>query len=261
MTAKQYADRIAPRLPPEVFRPVPGRVLWLLVHGLIVAACTTGIVDAHLGTIGRLGLGCVIGISFTRIGILGHEILHGSVVGPPWQRRLLGSVCLAPMGIGCAFWIIWHSIHHANTQHPVRDPDTWGTLGSVPVDRTMVWLRRLTNPRPLLFPLLLATGMTAHSTALLFCMQKQMTRKQRVGTLAELPRIAQVLKETWPDRYHHLPQGRALLAVWRTPRVYQDPVHLVDTSSHALYGTLGHGLELESRSQPSPGVRPGLQRQ
>jgi len=238
--------------------------------------------------------------------------------------------------IGPNFWTIWHNIHHANTQHPVRDPDTWGTIASVPADRTMRLLRRFTNARSLVFPFLLATGVTAHAAALLFCSRSQMTPKQRVVTLTEFlavwffwlalgfwlgwinflfffvipllvanlivnsfvvtnhflnpldddtgdplagsltvttyrwiewlllnfnyhtehhlfprmspkyaPQVARLLKEIWPDRYHQLPHGRALLAVWRTPRAYHDRVQLVDTRDQALCGTLGHGLNPE----------------
>jgi fatty acid desaturase len=200
----------------------------------------------------------------------------------------------------------------------------------------MAVLRRFTNPRSLAFPLLLAGGVTGHAAALLFCMQKQMTGKQRAATLTEFlilwafwlslgfwlgwknfvfcfviplllanvivnsfvltnhflsplsgdddendplatsltvtthpwierlllnfnyhtehhlfprmsprhaPVVARLLKETWPDRYHQLPHRRALLAVWRTPRLYYDQVRLVDTRGQALYGTLGHGLD------------------
>jgi fatty acid desaturase len=269
------------------------------------------------------------------MGIVGHEILHGSVVEPLWLRRCLGALCLAPLGIGSAFWTIWHNIHHANTQHPAKDPDTWGPIEGVPLDRTMGFLRRFIHARTPLFPFLLATGVTAHAAALLFYTQKQMTPHQRVATLTEFlvlwvfwlflgfwlrwtnfffffviplllangiinsfvvtnhflnplddtgdplassltvtthpwierlilnfnyhtehhlfprmspkyaPQVARLLKETWPDRYHQLPHGQALLAVWRTPRVYRGRVQLINTRSQALYGTLGYGLEAD----------------
>lgn len=338
MLPKQYADALSDRLSPDMFRPVPGRAWWLPVHGFIVAVCMIAIVDARPGALARFGLAIVIGFSFCVLGILGHEILHGSAVERLWLRRCLGALCLAPLGIGPAFWTIWHNIHHANTQHPAKDPDTWGTIEGVPLDRTMGFLRRFTNARTPLFPFLLATGVTAHAAALLFCTQKQMTPQQRMATLTEFlvlwvfwlflgfwlgwanflfffviplllanalinsfvvtnhflnplddtgdplagsltvttlpwierlllnfnyhtehhlfprmspkyaPQVARLLKETWPDRYHQLPHGQALLAVWRTPRVYHGRVQLIDTRSQALYGTLGHGLEADEIS-------------
>ena len=319
-------------MPAEAFRRVPARALLLPIHVVVVAVCTAAIVWAH-GFAVRLALAMVLGVVFSCMGILGHEILHGSVVERLWLRRCLGAICIAPLGIGPVFWSFWHNIHHANTQHPERDPDAWGTLDHFPLDRSMGFLRRFTNARTPLFPLLMAGGVTAHATALLFFMQKQMTRRQRVVTLAEFfviwtfwlalglclgwanflfflaiplvtanvivnsfvitnhflnpldtsgdplassltvtvhpwlerlllnfnyhvehhlfprmsseyaPVVARLLREMWPDRYHSMPHGRALLAVWRTPRAYHDEVHLVDTSTQTLYDTLGHGLK------------------
>ncbi len=339
MLPKEYADALRDRLSPEMFRPVPGRVLWMPIHAGIVAACTIVIVDGRPAVLAGFGLAIILGFSFSCMGILGHEILHGSIVEPLWLRRCLGVICLAPLGLGPAFWTIWHNIHHANTQHPVNDPDTWGPSDGDPLDPAMGFLRRFANARTPLFPFFLATGLTAHAVALLFSTQKQMTRQQRVATLTEFlgvwvfwlslgfwlgwgkflfffaipllvanvvinsfvvtnhflsplddtgdplagsltvtthpriewlllnfnyhtehhlfprmspkyaPQVARLLKETWPDRYHQLPHGRALLAVWRTPRVYRGHVQLIDTRTEALYGTLGHGLDPQNIPQ------------
>lgn len=59
------------------------------------------------------------------------------------------------------------------------------------------------------------------------------------------PQIARLLKEIWLDRYHHLPHAKALLAVWRTPRLYQDREQLIDARNHTLYSALGHGLDTD----------------
>jgi len=345
MLAKQYADALSDRMPPAWFRPAPERAWWLLIYGSIATACTVAVVKTHPGVPARLGLAVIIGFSYCCMGILGHEILHGSVMEPLWLRRCLGAVCLAPLGIVPAFWTFWHNIHHAYTQHPAKDPDTWGTVDSSPLDPVMGLLRRFTNARATLFPFLLATGMTAHALVLLLCTQKQMTPRQRAATLTEFlllctfwlglgfrlgwanflfflvipllvanaiinsfvitnhflnplddtgdplagsltvnmhpwiervflnfnyhvehhlfprmspkyaPQVARLLKESWPDRYHSLPYARALLAVWRTPRVYHGHTQLIDTGSRVLYGTLGYGLEADARG-PEPSRTP-----
>jgi fatty acid desaturase len=148
------------------------------------------IVAAHPGLLTRIGLSILIAIAFSCLGILGHEILHGSVVERLWLRRCLGALCIGALGIGANFWTIWHNIH----QNPAKDPDSWGILGLAPQDPSMAFLRRFTNPRSLAFPLLLAGGVTGHAAALLFCMQKQMTGKQRAATLTELFRQLGVSK-------------------------------------------------------------------
>jgi fatty acid desaturase len=350
MEARQYAEALRDRLSPEMFEPAPGRLVWLPVYGAISALATIAIVNAHPRLPARLGLAVVIGFSFSCLGILGHEILHGSVVGRLWLRRVLGAICIAPLGIGAGFWTIWHNIHHANTQNPAKDPDNWGTLDQVPQDRAMGFLRRFAHARTLLFPFLLLTGITGHAVALLFFMQKQLTAKQRVATLSEFlvlwafwlslgfwlgwknflfffaipllltnvivnsfvvtnhflspldeeengdplatsltvtihpwlawlllnfnyhtehhlfprmspryaPAVARLLAETWPDRYHALPHGRALLAVWRTPRPYYDGLRLIDPRSQTLYGTLVHGLEVREPGKRAEMGVPGL---
>jgi fatty acid desaturase len=58
-----------------------------------------------------------------------------------------------------------------------------------------------------------------------------------------VPHVKRLLKELWPDRYHEMPLRLALGALWRTPRLYLDNVRLVDPSSGATYGVLGHGLD------------------
>ena len=333
MLARQYADAMSSRLPADIFRPIPSRALWLPVHTAIVAVCTIAIVDARVGTAAKLGLAVISGISFSCLGILAHEILHGLVVDALWLRRLLGTFCLAPVGIGPVFWTIWHNIHHANTQNPEKDPDNWGTLASLPPDPVMGRLRRFTNSHSLLFPFFLATGVTGHAVALLFGLRRQMTPSQRMVTLVEFasvwafwlalgfwlgwlnflfffaiptvlanaiitsfvvtnhflnplddgsdplassltvtthpwierlllnfnyhaehhlfprmspkfaPQLSRLLQESFPEHYHRLPHGKALLAVWRTPRVYHDREQLLDTHTNSVYPTLGHGLE------------------
>ena len=341
MLAKQYADALAGRIPANLFEPVLSRVLWLPTHGLVVAVCTILIVDAPLNLATRLGLSVVDGLSVSCLGILAHEILHGLIVERFWLRRVLGTLCLAPLGLGPLLWMIWHNLHHANTQNPERDPDNWGTAQSIPADRVMGKLRWLTNPRTWLFPFLLATGVTGHAAALLIGLRKEMTPHQRMMTLVEFgavwlfwlslglwlgwinlvfffciplllanvlinsfvitnhflsplddgddplassltvtihpwlewillnfnyhaehhlfpgmsskyaPLVSALLKETWPERYHQLPFGKAVRAVWITPRLYYDRTQLIDTRTGILYGTLGFGLET-SRSGHHP---------
>ena len=327
-----YAEIVSKRLPPEVFRPVPGRALLLLVYIPVAAASTIAIVDFQLSWFAKFGFSFLIGLAFTCMGILAHEILHGMVVESRWLRRILGAVCLAPLNLGPRFWMIWHNTHHAHTQDPRRDPDNWGTIVDPPLEPGMRFLRRFTNPYSWMFPILLCTGVTAHGAALLFFNQRQMTRRLRIVTLIEFflplmfwislglwlgwvhwvffylipllvanliinsfvvtnhflsplddggdpltssltvttyrwvewlflnfnyhtehhllpgmnpkyaPQVGRLLQELWPDRYQQMPHGKALLAVWRTPRVYFDPVSLIDQRDGTRYGTLGHGL-------------------
>lgn len=55
---------------------------------------------------------------------------------------------------------------------------------------------------------------------------------------------AEILKK-WPDRYHEMPLSKALLTLWKTPRVYHDKKELLDPKSNVVYSTLGNGLNPE----------------
>lgn len=56
------------------------------------------------------------------------------------------------------------------------------------------------------------------------------------------PMIKAVVKKNWPDRYNEMPHWKALLALWRTPRLYRDETSLIDPVRNLAYPTLGHGL-------------------
>ncbi|MBH0228869.1 fatty acid desaturase family protein [Halobacillus yeomjeoni] len=57
------------------------------------------------------------------------------------------------------------------------------------------------------------------------------------------PLVKEKIKEMWPERYHEMPMGRALKALWQTPRVYSsEQTELVDPKKGSLYGSLGNGL-------------------
>lgn len=56
------------------------------------------------------------------------------------------------------------------------------------------------------------------------------------------PLVKEQIKRMWPERYHEMPLGSALKALWKTPRIYYKQTELVDPNQKHLYGSLGHGL-------------------
>lgn len=57
------------------------------------------------------------------------------------------------------------------------------------------------------------------------------------------PLVKKHLKEMWPEKYHELPIGTALKALWKTPRVYYKFNDLIDPAQGHLYGSLGNKLD------------------
>lgn len=56
------------------------------------------------------------------------------------------------------------------------------------------------------------------------------------------PLIKEHLKRLWPDLYHEMPLSRAIVALWKTPRVYYNKSELIDPHLYNVYGSLGNGL-------------------
>ncbi|CAM3844976.1 fatty acid desaturase [Alkalicoccus chagannorensis] len=56
------------------------------------------------------------------------------------------------------------------------------------------------------------------------------------------PLVKQKVKEFWPHLYHEMPMGKALIALWKTPRPYFNGNQLIDPTSGGQYGTLGNNL-------------------
>lgn len=60
------------------------------------------------------------------------------------------------------------------------------------------------------------------------------------------PLVKEQINRLWPERYHEMPMGQALKALWNTPRVYFDEHELVNPLKGKLYGTLGNGLDVRN---------------
>ncbi|OOE14860.1 fatty acid desaturase family protein [Fictibacillus arsenicus] len=56
------------------------------------------------------------------------------------------------------------------------------------------------------------------------------------------PLVKKHIKEMWPERYHEMPHWKALVTLWKTPRVYFNQHQFVDPAPGNVYPSLGHGL-------------------
>jgi fatty acid desaturase len=71
------------------------------------------------------------------------------------------------------------------------------------------------------------------------------------------PQVAQVLKRHFPTRYQSMPLGRALLLMFRTPRIYKDAHLLVDPATGVTWTTLSPTTGVEPLAPvPSTGRAP-----
>ncbi|OLO42201.1 acyl-CoA desaturase [Alkalihalophilus pseudofirmus] len=56
------------------------------------------------------------------------------------------------------------------------------------------------------------------------------------------PLVKAHIKKNWPERYHEMPFLKAMVALFKTPRIYYDQKELVDPREGMMYGSLGNGL-------------------
>jgi fatty acid desaturase len=63
------------------------------------------------------------------------------------------------------------------------------------------------------------------------------------------PKVRELLRARWPDRYQSMPLHQALLHLMRTGRVYKDPTTLHDPRTGRDWPTLGHTGAREDRPQ------------
>ncbi|RXI99845.1 acyl-CoA desaturase [Anaerobacillus alkaliphilus] len=56
------------------------------------------------------------------------------------------------------------------------------------------------------------------------------------------PLVKEEILKRWPERYHQMPLIRALIVLWRTPRIYHEKNELLDPHGNRAYQTLGNGL-------------------
>ncbi len=56
------------------------------------------------------------------------------------------------------------------------------------------------------------------------------------------PLIKEQIKKLWPEKYHEMQLHKALMALWKTPRIYYNKSELIDPHLGNIYGSLGNGL-------------------
>ena len=86
-------------------------------------------------------LAVTIGHCWGVLGLVGHEVLHGSVVRNKKWQNILGLFCFLPFLISPTFWRFWHNkLHHSHTQQLIADPDAYPTLRIFKHSRFMNWM-------------------------------------------------------------------------------------------------------------------------
>ncbi|MDB4897295.1 MAG: fatty acid desaturase family protein [Firmicutes bacterium] len=139
-----YSSQITPRLPKQVFKPVPQRLWGGLVYMLLTIAGIWAIAAHQFSPWVNLAIALGLGQTMAGLGFLGHEVLHGTVVKTAWLRDLIGCICFAQFNLGAKLWRKWHNMeHHAHTQDEDTDPDAWATMEKLYKRPLLRWIYKL----------------------------------------------------------------------------------------------------------------------
>ncbi|MBI3769808.1 MAG: fatty acid desaturase [Deltaproteobacteria bacterium] len=128
-SVQRYAREIRPHLAPEVFRPVPARLLWLPVHLAVILGLAAYVVRGAPPWYVAFLCALVAGHSWGCLGFLAHEALHHALTKSRLLEKVVGYCGFGIYGLSPTLWTAWHNqAHHGNTGKPVVDPDGFGTL-------------------------------------------------------------------------------------------------------------------------------------
>jgi fatty acid desaturase len=157
------ARQLRPLLPPEAFQTDPARLvlvpinLAILILGWQMATQLERLPLAML--LLWLPLAVVMGNSVFVLGLLAHELLHGTLPRQRWLRRLVGLLAFSVSWMTPTLWQAVHNREHHGHTNSLDDPDR-SYLHSQPSS----WGKRLFHwiaPSCEVQPLVLALGMTS----------------------------------------------------------------------------------------------------
>jgi fatty acid desaturase len=128
-----------------------------------------------------LAVAPLVGMMFTQLGFIGHDLGHNQVFGARWRNRLLGLIVAnALIGLSFGWWVPKHSAHHAHPNELGLDPDI-GEGVVLPSSDTRgpvaSWLARW--QAPLFFPLMLLRSVGLHVLGI----QRLLRRRDRASAV------------------------------------------------------------------------------
>jgi len=111
-----------------------------------------------------LAIAPLVGMMFTQLGFIGHDLGHNQVFGARRRNRVLGLIVAnALIGLSFGWWVPKHSAHHAHPNELGRDPDIGdGVAVASPGDgrgAVASWLARWQAPLFFLLMPLRSVGM------------------------------------------------------------------------------------------------------
>ena len=123
--------RITRALPTRVFERTPSRAWLILFLNLAIVACSYLILIHDLAWYWMLLLSMVLGYLFFAMGIMSHDIMHGTTLKTKRLRILVSYFGFYPFLISPRLWDAWHNKAHHGRTNTTRDPDANLTLEEI----------------------------------------------------------------------------------------------------------------------------------
>jgi len=129
MQLSELVGKMKAQLPKEAFRPKPSTALIDIPCLALIVLGYWLLATQSFPWYVCLIIGILMGKCFSVMSFLAHDAMHGSVVHSRFWQDVIGFI---GMGIFCftpQLWRYWHNaVHHAHTNEPDQDPDSYGTL-------------------------------------------------------------------------------------------------------------------------------------
>ncbi|HSN25075.1 MAG TPA: fatty acid desaturase [Kofleriaceae bacterium] len=123
-----YVHQMKPDLPASVFARAPSRLAFIPAYATVAVLAIAAIARGWVPWLAVPVLSLVIGACFAGLTFVGHELLHGAIIGGKRTRHVLGWLTFLPFTLSPRLWTAWHNrVHHATTNF-ADDPDAYPTL-------------------------------------------------------------------------------------------------------------------------------------
>ena len=128
-------------LPREYFKPQGFRLFSIIFLLLLGFGLIATMVVVPMAWFFKIPLSLIVGYCWAVNGLLGHELMHGSIVRKKSLQNFFGFFCFLPFMISPTFWRYWHNnLHHSHTQRNIMDPDAYPTYRIYKQSRFMQWM-------------------------------------------------------------------------------------------------------------------------
>ncbi|MEE9328403.1 MAG: fatty acid desaturase [Cocleimonas sp.] len=126
ISIKEYVSVLKKVLPSYVFQTNKFQLIVIFLHSIgVISFIALSVMTNNVFL--KIIYSIVAGHSLGVIGLIGHEVLHGTVVKKRRWQYLVGGYCIFQFGLHPKMWKAWHNVeHHQSTQDPKTDPDCFG---------------------------------------------------------------------------------------------------------------------------------------